>query len=818
MFGREGRRPSNTNIRTMQLFHELKQKFPQIPDHVVTACIANHAHQFQRQSQNQDQQQQKQDQNQQQLNTDQQQSSANINKSGLNQNQLSLTQNQLDKKHQSVLNPHCLPEKQSDKKADQDSQNNKNRKHQLDHHHSNKKQGQQSKNHPQKFTIEEGAGGKAIEKKKFEVKSKEELMGLSPTESTEQIPSSPNTPSSEESTSREESQKKKHRRRGLNLPKLSKGLRVYHKWDSLKRRSKVEDHKEEAENLKGEIENPDKEYLVGESARESLKEERDKEDRLKEQRYREESCKERHSQEECSNEELVKVERSKEKRVKEKREGPERRRAERRREKVDRNSKWEDQQRDIKLTKEEKISKEKSEKEKRAEKESRPKRKSRSSEVTSRNSLDSKSSTIKSDNNQKRTYSAERKTYVPEPRGNSYRLTKSISPNREETIDNLRNEMNKSENGDINRNVIKPCVVYSKKSDSVCVNAGTSAQPESNIGNSSFYLRRPTHLDIKSDLNDNGVPIPKSERCRDVFKLLNSDNLSDRPPKSPSSGKRFTGRYSDVLAREDYLSRSLGASKYSPSRPERHPLASPEKRSISSSPTKELIADSPTKEVVSPLFPKEVAAQTSKVEDFPEVSTGIAKKTERSPSQTPKKELVTTPTQTTDTLIGGGVGGVNLSLNVNYSMDLVQSPTKPKCKTSLQITPQPHWCEDLLSQRSYTSVNLTLRPPSSEPQPPIDITSKNSSLTYSTSSFDRQNGLQSKLQITVGPNGGSVSSVRTRPRSSYIPEENNNLPIDVRIRAGSMPDLNNVCKYLFSFCFSFIFSCVKNVFMVKIHL
>ncbi|CAH0563478.1 unnamed protein product [Brassicogethes aeneus] len=148
-----------------------------------------------------------------------------------------------------------------------------------------------------------------------------------------------------------------------------------------------------------------------------------------------------------------------------------------------------------------------------------------------------------------------------------------------------------------------------------------------------------------------------------------------------------------------------------------------------------------------------------------------------------KKETVSTPTQTTDTLLGG----VNLSLNVNCSMDLVQTPTKPKCTSTLQLTPTQPWLQDPLSPRSYTSVNLTLRPPSAEFQPPIDITSRNSSLTYSTSSFDSQRGLQSRLQITVGPGGGSVSSVRARPRSSYHPQDrvHDLLPA----RAGSLNSL-----------------------------
>lgn len=156
-------------------------------------------------------------------------------------------------------------------------------------------------------------------------------------------------------------------------------------------------------------------------------------------------------------------------------------------------------------------------------------------------------------------------------------------------------------------------------------------------------------------------------------------------------------------------------------------------------------------------------------------ATGAIKKTDL--------KLVETPTQTTDTLLAGSP--VNVSVNVQCSVD-VQSP---KCKTSLEIVPQQPWAVDPVSPRSYTSVNLTLRPPSSEPQAPIDITSQNSSLTYSTSTFDHQNGLQSRLQITVGPGGSStVSSVRARPRSSYLPAEVNVQPT-MPVRAESLPDL-----------------------------
>ncbi|XP_028128056.2 TGF-beta-activated kinase 1 and MAP3K7-binding protein 2 isoform X1 [Diabrotica virgifera virgifera] len=151
-----------------------------------------------------------------------------------------------------------------------------------------------------------------------------------------------------------------------------------------------------------------------------------------------------------------------------------------------------------------------------------------------------------------------------------------------------------------------------------------------------------------------------------------------------------------------------------------------------------------------------------------------------------KKETCSTPTQTTDTLIGNQ--NVNLSLNVNCSVDVVQSPTQPKRTTALQVTPSQPWLQVPTSPRSFTSVNLTLRPPTSSAQSnPIDITSQNSSLTYSTSSYDSQKGLQSRLQITVGPSNGSVSSLRVRPKS-YHPQEHHQQMVSVR--AGSLNNLS----------------------------
>lgn len=65
--------------------------------------------------------------------------------------------------------------------------------------------------------------------------------------------------------------------------------------------------------------------------------------------------------------------------------------------------------------------------------------------------------------------------------------------------------------------------------------------------------------------------------------------------------------------------------------------------------------------------------------------------------------------------------------------------------------------------RSFTSVSLVLRPPSSEAQSPVNIGSKGPSLTYSASSLDNH-GFQSRLQISIGPGKmGGIAASRIRP-------------------------------------------------------
>jgi hypothetical protein len=95
-------------------------------------------------------------------------------------------------------------------------------------------------------------------------------------------------------------------------------------------------------------------------------------------------------------------------------------------------------------------------------------------------------------------------------------------------------------------------------------------------------------------------------------------------------------------------------------------------------------------------------------------------------------------------------------------------------------------CSGTTGQRSYTSVNFTLRQPTSilpEIQTPIDIQAGPSSLTYSSSSFDAKQGYQSHLKITVAGNGEScIQAVRTKqPAGVALPEVSQ---IDTTISVG----------------------------------
>lgn len=304
---------------------------------------------------------------------------------------------------------------------------------------------------------------------------------------------------------------------------------------------------------------------------------------------------------------------------------------------------------------------------------------------------------------------------------------KPLSPTTGSELERNQNKMTEGDS-DFNRNILTTgdSVCYSKETETVCVNPATTLLDENviHVGNNLLFAKRPNHLNIYCETSSGLFnKIQPSERCFDIQKLLISENVNVKPPRSPVSAKRVLTKSSPIKCEQ----------------------------------TKSPLVQSPELST----RPPECKQQPTKVE---------------------------APTQTTDTLLES----VNLSLNVNCQMDVVQSPTGLKRNSVLHITPQVPWFYDPgspVSLRSFTSVNLTLRPPSSVPQAPIDITSQNSSLTYSTTSFDSQKGLQSRLQITVGPGGaGNVSSIRTRPRSSYHPQES--LEVGVPLRAaGSLPDL-----------------------------
>ncbi|CAG9817660.1 unnamed protein product [Phaedon cochleariae] len=224
-----------------------------------------------------------------------------------------------------------------------------------------------------------------------------------------------------------------------------------------------------------------------------------------------------------------------------------------------------------------------------------------------------------------------------------------------------------------------------------------------------------------------------SEKCRDVHKLLNS-GVCDKPPRSPSSVKRQSVRI------------------------DRSPVVEPDAQ-------------------------KQVE---DRLVDVQKRSTQVESAEDPLPAR-----KGTSSTQTTDTLVASP-GSVSLSVDVNCSVAL-----SPRRRTSLvQLVPAQPWLPSpsASSPRSFTSVNLTLRQPGATPLDPIDITSENSRLTYSTSSFDPSKGLQSRLQITVGPAGGAVSSARARPRSLHWEERGAGLS-EAGLRgaglrgAGSLDDL-----------------------------
>lgn len=113
---------------------------------------------------------------------------------------------------------------------------------------------------------------------------------------------------------------------------------------------------------------------------------------------------------------------------------------------------------------------------------------------------------------------------------------------------------------------------------------------------------------------------------------------------------------------------------------------------------------------------------------------------------------------------------VNVSLNVTVSPASLRPPVRPqravRHTTAISVQPEapvPPFNRDA-PRKSFTSVNFTLRQPTSTPQSPIDISAGPSpSLTYSSSSYDARKGYQSRLEITVGSGGSSISATRIGP-------------------------------------------------------
>lgn len=149
---------------------------------------------------------------------------------------------------------------------------------------------------------------------------------------------------------------------------------------------------------------------------------------------------------------------------------------------------------------------------------------------------------------------------------------------------------------------------------------------------------------------------------------------------------------------------------------------------------------------------------------------------------------------------------LNVQLNLTVSPIRSSAPPIPPRPTrhmsQLSVRPEPAFTSMLdpkktmigetsassgtTGLRSYTSVNFTLRQPTSilpSPQAPIDISVGPSSLTYSSSSFDAKQGHQSRLKITVAGNGEScIQAVRTKqPLGSELPEVSQ---IDTTINIG----------------------------------
>lgn len=99
---------------------------------------------------------------------------------------------------------------------------------------------------------------------------------------------------------------------------------------------------------------------------------------------------------------------------------------------------------------------------------------------------------------------------------------------------------------------------------------------------------------------------------------------------------------------------------------------------------------------------------------------------------------------------------------------VLKPPIPPRHTTELTVQPEVLPFVPTVPTRSFTSVNFTLRQPTSGSgegavtAAPIDISTAGSSMTYSSSSYNAKQGYQSQLQITVGNGGGSISAIRTK--------------------------------------------------------
>ncbi|XP_067627910.1 putative uncharacterized protein DDB_G0288537 isoform X2 [Eurosta solidaginis] len=134
--------------------------------------------------------------------------------------------------------------------------------------------------------------------------------------------------------------------------------------------------------------------------------------------------------------------------------------------------------------------------------------------------------------------------------------------------------------------------------------------------------------------------------------------------------------------------------------------------------------------------------------------------------------------------------------NSQQSMSPIKSPIRHRSVITVQ--PEPPYTRDFIppsknntgviatpsniggsgnstptSQKSFTSVNLTLRQPTTTvPQSTIDISAGpassgyGSGLTYSSTSFDARRGYQQNFHITVTDEGGVFNASRIRPRNN----------------------------------------------------